>query len=231
MPTLDVECLRVPLSPPQSVAGTSGLLWRSEGSRPGLVLAHAAGSSIADPVLRAVSRRLAESGHPVLCFNFAYAELGQKRPDPPARLRSAFRDAITVARRHVGSRSLLLGGRSMGGRVASLLAAEGHPCAGLVLLGYPLHPVGRPESLRTAHWPQLSVPALFVQGDRDRLCDLDRFEAERAGLPSADLHVVRGADHGFRVRRSDGRDPAEILDEVVGAVTAWLRRRTAADAA
>ncbi len=231
MPTPDVECLRVPLSPPQSLAETSGLLWRCSGPGPGLVLGHTAGSSIADPVLRTVSRRLAESGHPVLCFNFAYAELGRRPPDPPARLRSAFRDAIIAARTQWGDRPLLLGGRSLGGRVASLLVAEGEPCAGLVLLGYPLHPAGRPESLRTAHWPRLGVPALFVQGDRDRLCDLDRFAAERVALPSADLHVVRGADHGFRVRRSDGRNPAEVSDEVVGAVLSWLGRRTAADAA
>lgn len=223
----ETQRLRVPLRPPQAVAHTSAVLWwpHDESRRIGLVLAHGAGTDVSNPVLLAVGRGLADRGYPVLTFNFAYAETGRKQPDPPARLESAFRDAITVASEAMGDRALILGGRSMGGRIASRLAAQGEPCAGLVLLAYPLHAARRPERLRTDHWPQLAVPVLFVQGDRDRLCDLTLLERERrAHLTGTDssLYVVAGADHAFAVRKADGRGPGAVLDEIVGAVGDWL---------
>lgn len=220
------ERLRVPLSTPQARAETAAMCWSPPGEtgRPGLVLAHGAGTDVTDSVLCAVGRGLANRGHPVFVFNFPFAEAGRKRPDPQSRLEAAYRDAAAVARDRLGDRPLVLGGRSLGGRMASHLAAEGWPCAGLVLLGYPLHPIGRPERLRTGHWPALDVPALFVQGDRDRLCDLDLFAREREARlagPSR-LHVIAGADHGFAVRRRDGRSLRAVLDEVVDAVADWL---------
>lgn len=223
----ETQRLRVPLRPPQAVAHTSAVLWcpRDQRRRVGLVLGHGAGTDLSNPVLLAVGRGLADRGYPVLTFNFAYSETGRKQPDPPARLESAFRDAITVAGEAMDGRALILGGRSMGGRIASRLAATGEPCAGLVLLGYPLHAARRPERLRTDHWPQLTVPILFVQGDRDRLCDLALLERERrAHLTATDskLHVVAGADHAFSVRKADGRGPGAVLEEIVGAVGDWL---------
>lgn len=221
------RCLRVPLAPPQAVAHSSAVLWEPEvdAGRPGIVLGHGAGIDMTNPVLLAVGRGLVDRGYPVLTFNFAYAEAGRKPPDPPARLDAAFLDAIRVANAELGGRDLVLGGRSLGGRVASRLAAGGQPCAGLVLLGYPLHPARRPQRLRTDHWPDLAVPVLFVQGDRDLLCDLALLERERSRWLSAiptDLHVLRGADHSFAVRKADGRAPGAVLDEVVGAVADWL---------
>lgn len=227
MSPLETRRLRVPLHPPQAVANTSAVMWcpRDDTDRAGLVLAHGAGTDLSNPVLLAVGRGLAGRGHPVLAFNFAYAEAGRKPPDPPARLESAFRDAIAAAQQVMGDRALVLGGRSMGGRIASRLAAQGEPCAGLVLLGYPLHAARRPERLRTGHWGDLRVPVLFVQGDRDRLCDLTLLERERAAhLAHIDsrVHVVAGADHAFAGRKSDGRGPGAILDEIVAAVGDWL---------
>ncbi|HVL97774.1 MAG TPA: alpha/beta fold hydrolase [Egibacteraceae bacterium] len=221
--------LRVPLRPPQAVPHSSAVLWAppDDGGGAGLVLGHGAGTDLSNPLLLAVGRGLADRGHPVLAFNFAYAEAGRKRPDPAARLESAFRDAIAVAREAMGARALVLGGRSMGGRIASRLAAQGEPCAGLVLLGYPLHPAGQPERLRTDHWPALSVPVLFVQGDRDRLCELTLLDRERrAHLSGIDarVHVVVGADHGFAVRKADGRAPGAVLSEIVTVVADWLEQ-------
>lgn len=226
--------LRVPLRPPQAVAHTSAVLWvpRSDAGRVGLVLGHGAGTDITNPVLLAVGRGLADRGHPVLTFNFAYAEAGRKPPDPPARLEAAFLDAIGVARREMGGRALVLGGRSMGGRIASRVAAKGQPCAGLVLLGYPLHAARRQERLRTDHWDDVTVPLLFVQGDRDPLCDLALLEGQRrARLAHVDseVHVVAGADHAFAVRKVDGRGPGEILDEITTVVADWLEEVPAGD--
>lgn len=219
--------VRVPLRAPQAVTHTSAMRWdpETDTGRPGVVLGHGAGSDLANPVLLAVARGLAARGYPVLTFNFPYAEAGRKPPDSPARLESAFNDVLAAAGEAMGGRPLVLGGRSMGGRVASQLAAAGQPCEGLVLLGYPLHPPGRPERLRTAHWAQLRVPVLFVQGDRDRLCDLDLLERERAAhlrdVPST-VHVLSGADHGFAVRKSDGRSATAVLEEVTRVVGDWV---------
>lgn len=219
----------MPLTSPQVVSHVSAVLWTPPrpGDAPGLVLGHGAGTDMTSSLLCAAGRGLAERGHPVLTFNFAYSEAGRRRPDPPARLEQAWRDAAAFAREHMGHRRLVVGGRSMGGRIASQVVAQGQPCDGLLFFGYPLHPAGKPERLRTAHWPALGVPALFVQGDRDRLCDLDLLEQERTaklgGAPS-EVHVVAWADHSFGVRKSDGRAPGAALDEAVDAAADWLGR-------
>jgi uncharacterized protein len=225
--TVSAVRLRVPLTSPQAVTHTSAVLWQPDDDRGGLafVLAHGAGTDFTNPLLRGVGRGLAERGFPAMAFNFAYAEAGRKRPDPAARLEAAYADAIAEAHRTLGdARPLVLGGRSMGGRMASHLAAAGTRCAGLVFLGYPLHPAGRPETLRTGHWARLSTPLLFVSGDRDRLCDLALLDRERAahlrGVAHR-LHVVEGGDHGFAVRKSDGRADADVVAEVIGVVADW----------
>lgn len=209
---------------------------------PGVVLAAGAGSNRNHPVLAGVAAGLAAHGHPVVRFDFPYATVGARRPDPPAVLRRTWQAAVAAATVELGGRPLYLGGRSMGGRYASLIAAEGTTCAGLVLLGYPLQPPRRAASdaaakatdvrpaLRTAHWPDLRVPCLFVQGDRDPLCDLDLLAAERAALLTAapsTVHVLHGADHAFAVLKRDGRTVPAVLAEVVGVVAGWLAARSA----
>jgi uncharacterized protein len=216
--------LRLPLRQPQAVGDTTVLCWRPAGgagqARPGVVLAPGAGSQVSGAALGGVAAGLAARGHPVLAFNFAYAERRRPFPDPPARLESAWRDAVAFARARLRG-PLVLGGRSMGGRIATHLAAAGEPCAGLALLAYPLHPPGQPQRLRTDHWPQLTVPVLFVQGDHDELCDLDLLERQRrerlGGAPSR-LHLLPGADHDFQV---PGRDRDDVLDEVAAVVAGW----------
>jgi uncharacterized protein len=237
VPDVTAARLRVPLSSPKAVSSTSAVLWSppEDRQRVGVVLAHGAGTDMTNQVVCGVGRGLAARGYPALAFNFAYAEIGRRRPDPAARLEAAFRDVLAVAAEAMGGRPLVLGGRSMGGRIASHLAAQGTPCAGLLLLGYPLHPRlraeerGRPvpvERLRTAHWPKVSVPSLFLQGDRDALADLatlDRQLRARMAGP-CEVHVVAGADHSFGIRKSDGRTPGDVLAELVHAAAGWLDR-------
>ncbi|MGH8929768.1 MAG: alpha/beta hydrolase family protein [Egibacteraceae bacterium] len=223
--------LRLPLAPPQAVGEVDVTLWEN-GGEIAVILAHGAGTDQRGVVLRMVAEGIARAGHTVLTFNFAYTQAGRRIPDPHSRLLAAWRDVITGARDRLGaSRRLVIGGRSMGGRMASMLAAEEDLCQGLLLLGYPLHAAGLPERLRTAHWPALRVPTLFVQGDRDALCPLDVLARERAALLArapTRVHVVAKADHSFGVRAHDGRTQGEVLDEVIHASTEWLDLMTSA---
>ncbi len=235
MSSVATQHVRIPLRWPEAGTVTSAVIWwpQVDPGAPGAVLAHGAGSDRTQPVLRAIAAGIAQRGHPVALFNFAYAQAGRRRPDPMTRLETTYRDVLAHLRGLLGGRPLVIGGRSLGGRVASHLAAQGEPCAGLCLLGYPLHPAGRPDRLRTAHWPLLTGPILFVSGDRDRLCDLDLLERERrAGLARADhdVHVVRAADHGFEVRVRDGRSAGAVQAEIVAAVTGWMATRLRAGA-
>jgi uncharacterized protein len=226
--------VRIDLTPPQAVTQTSGLLFEPARDRgqDAVVLAPGAGTDVLHPVLLEVAKGLAEAGHPVLLFNFPFTETGRKRPDHPGRLERAYIDAITWLRTRLGDqRGIFIGGRSLGGRIASRIAAQGVDTAGLVLLGYPLHPRRRRGDevdrtrLRTEHWDDLRVPVLFVQGDRDGLCDLDALEHERrlhlAQVPSQ-VHVVTGGDHAFGVRARDPRTTAEIMEHVRDIVVRWV---------
>lgn len=221
--------MRLALTPPQAVSHSTALLYRAAtlGPRAAFVLGHGAGSDQSSVLLRAVGNGLAERGYPVLTFDFAYTRAGKRRPDSQARLEAAFRDALARARELFAGLPLILGGRSMGGRIASHLAADGQACAGLAFLAYPLHAASRPEKLRTAHWCRLRAPMLFVSGDRDALCDLDVLARERAahlGSATHDLHLVRGGDHSFTVRPSDERTAAQVRHEVITAIADWADR-------
>ena len=225
-----VRTIPIRLSPPQPIAQTSAYLWEPATSPTSVVvLGHGAGSTREAPILAAVGRALAASGVATVAFNFAYAELGRRGPDPMPRLQSAYRDAIAVASDLVPGAPLVLGGRSMGGRVGSMVAAGGAHCAGLLLLGYPLHPPGRPDRLRVDHWPDLKVPVLFVSGTRDSFFTLELFDEHRSGLRGdVTLHLLDGADHGFHVRKMDGRSDAEAIAEVCDVSVRWVHRVTAA---
>lgn len=223
----------LPVSPtlPQGLTHTSAMTWSGPaGDQTAVLLAHGAGTDMHSALLQSLGPALAARGHPVMAFNFPFTEAGRKAPDRMPRLESCFRDVIAVARERFGTRPLVVGGRSMGGRVASHLAAQGQDCAGLVFLGYPLHPAQRvgtviaPQSLRTSHWPDIRVPTLFVQGDRDALADLTVLRRERKRLPAASstLHVVDGADHGFALRKRDGRTADEVTSEIAQVITDWL---------
>lgn len=146
----------------------------------------------------------------VVRFNFPYREKGSKRPDAMAVPQERI---LEEAKKTQGKP--LLGGRSMGGRAASMLAAEGFECAGLLLFAYPLHPAGQSEKLRTAHLARIRVPVLCFNGTRDELCDRTLMEKNTAGLKGWTQHWLEGAKHSF----SD----AKTLVEVASVTAAWLR--------
>ena len=130
---------------------------------------------------------------------------------------------VARTREELKPAKLLIGGRSMGGRTASMLAAKGHACDGLLLFAYPLHPAGKPEKLRDAHLPQIGVPVLCFNGTRDTLCRRDLMEqALRSVRAPWEMHWIEGADHGFHVLKSAGRTDADVLEEIGSATGRWL---------
>ena len=190
-----------------------------------LAIGHGAGSNMDQPILVRLADALAREGALVLRFNFAYTEKGRRSPDRPPVLVATWRAAAAwlSARPEAKGRPLVLGGKSMGGRIASHLAALGDRCDGLWFLGYPLHPAGQPEKMRDAHLADAPCPMLFLAGTRDDLCDLAllRPVLERLGA-RATLHVVEGGDHSFAVLKSSGRTAAEVEQELIDASVDWL---------
>jgi predicted alpha/beta-hydrolase family hydrolase len=190
-----------------------------------VVLGHGAGGNRRTPMLLALADALARSGRAALLYNFPYAERRARRPDPPRVLEAAARAAARLAVEQTGARSVVHGGRSLGGRIASQVVAAGERAAGLALLAYPLHPPGRPEALRDAHLSRITAPVLFVQGTRDAFAREDLLLRTVAGLGSgAELVRVAEADHSFGVLRRSGRTGDEVLREVESALLGWLGR-------
>jgi predicted alpha/beta-hydrolase family hydrolase len=168
---------------------------------------------------------LVARGIDVVRFNFFYREKGSGRPDPMPLLQACTTAVVERVRAELRPDLLIIGGRSMGGRAASMLAAEGFACDGLLLLAYPLHPAGQPEKLRDAHLPSIEVPVLCCNGTRDDLCRVDLMEAVLPRVqPGWTMHWLEGADHSFHVLKSSGRTDAEVLDEVGDAARAWIAR-------
>ena len=139
------------------------------------------------------------------------------------RLTQCFEAVVAHARAQVNHKTLIIGGRSMGGRASSMLAADGFACDRLLLFAYPLHPAGEPAKLRDAHLPRIAVPVLCFNGTRDSLCRRDLMDAVVARLGgNFRMHWLEGADHSFHVTRSSGRTDADALEEIGTATRAWL---------
>lgn len=171
-------------------------------------------------------KRLAETfdavGIRVVRFNFPYRDKGSGRPDAMPVLKASVAEAANRARQELAPRKLIIGGRSMGGRAASMLAADGFECDGVLLLAYPLHPAGQPQKLRDAHLPQIRVPVLCLNGTRDALCDRELMEPVVAALDRWEMHWLEGADHSFHVLKSSGRTDDEVMREVGATAQRWL---------
>ena len=179
---------------------------------------------MAEPGMLKLADTLRAAGLGIVLFNFLYRERKSRRPDPMPNLQRCFAAVVEAARLRTGPTPiLLLGGRSMGGRVASMLAADGFVCDGLLLLAYPLHPAGHPEKLRDAHLGRIPVPTLCFNGTRDSLCRRDLMEAAVGPFGGRwVMHWLEEADHSFHVLRSSGRADADVLAEIQGTVVAWL---------
>lgn len=188
------------------------------------VCAHGAGGNMMDRGVLATANALRARGVGVVRFNFLYTEQKSKRPDPMPRLRQCVAAVVERARSELHPDLLIIGGRSMGGRAASMLAADGFACDGLLLLAYPLHPAGKPEQLRDAHLPRIAVPTICFNGTRDALCQRGLMETVLARVgPNWTMHWVDGADHSFHVLKSSGRTDADAMSEIVDAAIDWLQ--------
>jgi hypothetical protein len=198
-----------------------------ERSRRGVtvILAHGAGNDMHAPFLSAIHEGLAERGYVTVKFNFPYKEAGGRAPDRAPVLEDCYRHVVAAVRDDAGltASRLVIGGKSLGGRIATHLAAAGEPVAGLILLGYPLHPPGNPDRLRVAHLHHIAVPMLFFAGTRDTLCTLDLLQRTLEEIPAAThLHVIDGGDHSFDLPKRMGRSAAEVRQEIIGATADWL---------
>jgi len=186
------------------------------------VCAHGAGGHKDDRGMLRLAQALGARGFDVVRFNFPYREKGSPRPDPMPVLQASIANVVETVRKKRDANKLLLGGRSMGARAASMLAAEGFECDGLLLAAYPLHPAGKPEQLRDAHLPRIRCPVLCFNGTRDALCRRDLMESALAKVRAPwQMHWLEGADHSFRVLKSSGRTDAEIYAEVGEAAERW----------
>ncbi len=194
-----------------------------------VLLAHGAGSDMHAATLRVVAESLAAAGIPSLRFNYPYRSAGRRSPDRPATLEAATREAAAELARRVGlpPQRLVLGGRSMGGRYCTLVVAapdDPVPALGLLLLGYPLHPAGRPEQRRDDHFGRLRVPVLFVSGTRDALAGREALTSSaRKARGPVTFHWLESADHGFRPLRTSGRSLDDVLADVAAVSTEWVR--------
>jgi uncharacterized protein len=193
-----------------------------------LILGHGAGAGQNSPFMVKFATALALRGIETITFNFAYTEAGRRVPDRNDRLEGAWRRMIAAYRDgEVGARTrrLAIGGKSMGGRIASqVAAADGDSIAGLVFLGYPLHPPGRPEKLRSAHLPQIRAPMLFVQGSRDTFGTPDELAPILKSLHvPVELCVIDDGDHSFKVRKSAPLSQSAVFDFILDTVERWLR--------
>jgi uncharacterized protein len=206
-------------------AGVSGLLLQPEAARAGYVLAHGAGAGMAHPFMAAIAAQLADRGIATLRYQFPYMEQGLQRPDRPAVAQETVRAAVAEATRRFAHLPLFAGGKSFGGRMTSQAQAD-TPLPGvhgLVFLGFPLHPAGRPSLDRAQHLASIRIPMLFLQGTRDALAEPDLVSRAVAALDDrATLVGFAGADHSFHVPVRSGRTDAQVMAELADAAAAWM---------
>jgi len=199
---------------------------RDAASRATLILGHGAGAGQRSGFMISVSGALAALGLDVVTFNFLYTEQQRRIPDRPPVLEACYRSVIDAVRREVDSARVFtfIGGKSMGGRIATQVAAADPdlPIAGVVLLGYPLHPPGRAEQRRDKHLPSVGRPMLFVQGSRDSFGTPAELSPVLASLDKAALHVVEGGDHSFKLSRTDPAKQAAVFGIIERAIVAWM---------
>ena len=209
----------------------SGLLDSPAAPRACYVFAHGAGAGMAHPFMAAIADGLAARDIATLRFQFPYMEQGSRRPDTPQVAQAAVRAAVAEAARRLPGVPLFAGGKSFGGRMTTQ-AQAGDPLPGvrgIVLVGFPLHPAGKPGMERAAHLADVRLPMLFLQGTRDALADLDLLrQATRPLGERATVQVIDGADHSFHGLARSGRTDAQVREEMLDAMARWIQVTTAA---
>jgi len=203
----------------------SGLLERPANARAGYVLAHGAGAGMQHKSMAAVAEGLAGLGIATLRYQFPYMEQGKRRPDPPPLCHATVRAAVAEAARLLPGLPLVAGGRSFGGRMTSQAQALAPlpGVRGLAFLAFPLHPAGAPSDTRAEHLARVSIPMLFLTGTRDALAERALLEPVVARLGGrATLSLIEDADHSFHVPARSGRNDAQVLDDVLQRLAAWI---------
>ena len=202
--------------------GAVSLAQEGEG-RTLVVLAHGAGGNLDSKNILRLRNLLLEQGVSVARFNFLYREQKRGIPDRMPVLMQTYREVVAHLRNGGGWERVILAGHSMGGRTASMVAAEGDPMDGLLLFSYPLHPVGQPEKLRDTHLPEIRVPTLCINGTQDEFCERELMEAVLPRLaPTWKMHWVEAANHSLEVRKASGRTNAEVGEELKSVLADWL---------
>jgi predicted alpha/beta-hydrolase family hydrolase len=191
-----------------------------------LILAHGAGGNMNDGSMSKTAKCLNARGLNVVRFNFLYKEKKSGRPDPMPKLESCFAAVVDHTRSAIDPKKVVIGGRSMGGRAASMMAAERFECDALLLYAYPLHPPGHPEKLRDAHLPSIEVPVLCFSGTRDPFMTPSLMENAIKARKNWTMRWVEGADHSFHVLKSSGRNDQQVLDEMSDISAGWISRLT-----
>jgi predicted alpha/beta-hydrolase family hydrolase len=198
---------------------------RKSAEVPIFVCAHGAGGSMMDRGMLATANAFRDHGIGMVRFNFLYKEKGGSRPDSMPLLMETTAAVVARVRDELYPDRLVIGGRSMGGRAASMLAADGYSADGLLLLAYPLHPAGQPEKLRDAHLPKIRMPVLAFSGTRDPLCTRELMEAALQKVTAPwDMQWIEGADHSFHVLKSSGTNDAAVMDGIATKSAEWLAR-------
>jgi predicted alpha/beta-hydrolase family hydrolase len=192
---------------------------------PLFVCAHGAGGSMSDRGMLATANAFRAHGIGMVRFNFLYKARGSGRPDPMPVLMETAAAVVARARDELSLDRVVIGGRSMGGRAASMMAADGYDAAGLLLLAYPLHPAGQPAKLRDAHLPKIRMPVLAFSGTRDALCTRELMERALTTMKApCEMRWIDGADHSFHVLKSSGTNDAAVMDSIAGSSAEWMGR-------
>ena len=224
---MNTETLRIPVMDEELVSAVLSVPESNRAPGPvGVILAHGAGNDMHHPLLVSLSQGLVKAGYLTLRFNFLYREKRWKTPDRQNTLEKTWASVYRFLRDHPRYRpeTIVAAGKSMGGRVAAQMVAEGLlPVSHLIFLGYPLHQPGKKEKLRDSYFDRIETPMLFFAGTRDSLCDLAALNRVLKRLSASwELQIIEGGDHSFRLPKSAGRSQEEVYEQILQKTLTWL---------